>query len=333
MNYSEHLLEKARAYIAAHKHSDWIFAYAGGSVGRGEADRYSDIDLNIVAACPDQPPVCLNVPYDGSIIQLRIHAWAGSNVIHSLPWRHRFIAESSVVYDPYGAFEKLRPAAIDYYRSKEGRERMLMQSQQEVQKLLQIMDSGIQADELLSASIAAQRAWQAAAASLAWLRHESCASTGLFPMVRAEEPQLFNSFQKIIIGQQRGTDDNLAASLAVYRRFLRDRFDSSFALDPVMDQLAARRAERYAAREEGMHARWLLRSEALWCYIAAGGQLNKFGTHYGYLPEEVQEALCRLGVAAYSPAELSELLHQVERLSELAQQAAGTKICFHEAAR
>lgn len=323
-------MNTARQYIASNKQSDWVFAYAGGSVGRGDADAYSNLNLYIVVSSTDFESIDSNVLYDGVIIRLHIQAWEGSGVMHSQPWRNRFLSEARIVYDPYGAFETLRPAVLEYFASVEGRRKMLLQSQEQVQHYLKCLDSCIRSDDQFGASLAAQAAWVTAASSLVWMRHSCCSGSNMLSIMNIEEPEIYKAFRSICAQENAVPIDGSLMSMAHYRHFLREQNGSISRLEPILDTQIARKAERMliSGRGEVHTVQWMLRREALSCYIATGGTFRNFSQHYDQTPFAIQHHLDQLGFSAYTSRQISELLRQVEWLFEQAKQAA--ELAAHE---
>gem|GEM_PF-1531791 len=330
MNYTERLMNTARQYIASNKQTDWVFAYAGGSVGRGDADIYSNLNLYIVVSSTNFESIVTNVQYDGVFIRLHIRAWEGSCVLRSQPWRNRFLSEARVVYDPYGAFEALKPAVFDYFASIEGRRKMLQQSQEEVQLYLKCLDSCIRTEDPFGASLAAQAAWLTAASSLVWMRHSCCSGSNMFSIMQIEEPETYSEFRRICAQENAVPIDGSLLSLAHYRHFLREQNESISRLEPIMDTQLARRSERMlvTGRNEVHAVQWMLRREAVHCYMATGGTFGRFSKHYHQAPFAIQHHLDQLGFSAYPSRQISELLCQVEWLTEQAKRAA--ELAVHE---
>ncbi|EFM08513.1 hypothetical protein PaecuDRAFT_4704 [Paenibacillus curdlanolyticus YK9] len=321
MNHTDRLMKVAQQYVMQHKQNNWVCAYAGGSVGRGEEDQYSDLDLNIYVTSQSNKTVSLHVPYEGISIQLHFHAWPGSQALRSEPWAHRFLIESRTVYDPYGLLEKLKPAAIRYFRSGDGRRQMLLQATEEVQCYLNRLDRCIREDNLLGAFVAIQVAWHAAATSFAWMKDECCSTGGLFPRIRHAEPTMYAAFQSICAQPLEASVEHQLHALASYRRYLQEIKPGLTTLYAGADQLIARKIERYIGIGELDYAKWVLRYEAMMCYIASVEDIHQFGEHVETLPQTMKEALRMLGVTSYSMEQLSELLHQVDWLTERAKLA------------
>ncbi|MWC29339.1 hypothetical protein [Paenibacillus sp. MMS18-CY102] len=321
MNHTDRLMKVAQQYVQLHKQNNWVCAYAGGSVGRGEADQYSDLDLNIYVTSQSKQTISHNVLFEGTMIQLHFHAWPGSQALRSQPWTHRFLIESRSVYDPFGLLEKLKPAAIRYFRSCDGRKQMLLQATEEIQCYLYGLDRCIREDNLLGAFVAVQAAWHAAATSFAWMKDECCSAGGLFPRIRHAEPMMYASFQSICTQPLEASVERQLHALATYRRYLLEQKVGQAGLDSGKDQLIARKVERYIGIGELDYAKWVLRSEAMLCYVAYAGGIFQFGQHVEMLPQNLKEALALLGVTSFSMEQLSELLHQVDWFTERAKLA------------
>ncbi|QKS45181.1 hypothetical protein HUB94_12720 [Paenibacillus cellulosilyticus] len=315
-------MNTAKQYIASNKQPNWVFAYAGGSVGRGDADVYSDLNLYIVVASVEPVSIRKNVLYEDNTIQLNIQSWEGSSMMRAKPWDNRFLSEARIVYDPHGVFKALKPAVLEYFNSNEGRNRMLKQAKEKVEHYLQCLDSCLHTDDLVGASIAVQTAWLTAAHSVAWMRHGSCSNGRLLPIIQEEEPAIYDAFRAICMDEKGSTIDGSLMSLARYRQYLRELKGSSYMLEPIVDMQIARKVERMVVHGREVHIHWLLRKQALMCYIATEGGCWRFDEHYHNAPLTAQHALDRLGIRAYSSDQLSDLLRQVEWLIDQAKRAA-----------
>lgn len=322
MNHTVRLMNTAKQYIASNNQPDWVFAYAGGSVGRGDADAFSDLNLYIVLASVEPMNSRINVLYEDITIQLNFQSWEGSSMMRAQPWNNRFLNEARLIYDPYGVFTTLKPAVLAYFGSDEGHNRMLIQSQKEVHQYLLSMDSCIRTDDLIGASLAVQTAWFTAAYSLMWMRHASCSNSRLLQNVQEEEPVIYDAFRTICANENGTTYDGLIMLLALYRQYLSSLNESSYVLEPILDTQIARQVERMVRAGQEEHIQWLLRSQALRCYISVGGSFRQFGRHYRNAPPAIKHALNRLGFKAYTSEQLSDLLRQVEWLADQASRAA-----------
>src|SRR5690554_1821801 len=101
MNNTEILIDLGLNYIHEFKPNNLVCAFAGGSVGRGEADEYSDLDLNYFVDGPNESE-SINVHYQDQTIQLHIHTFPNIDDIYQNPWNYRFLLEARSMYDPTG---------------------------------------------------------------------------------------------------------------------------------------------------------------------------------------------------------------------------------------
>ncbi|WP_066185546.1 nucleotidyltransferase domain-containing protein [Gracilibacillus timonensis] len=107
VNKSVELLQVAQDFI---KDKEVIGAYVGGSVGRGEADEYSDIDLTIFTNT-ETISKKIDVIYKDEIIQLEIlHISELPHIVsvEASPWDFRFLDEVTIIKDEDGELNKIK---------------------------------------------------------------------------------------------------------------------------------------------------------------------------------------------------------------------------------
>jgi len=316
MNYTQYWLDVAQEYVRDHSSPDWVCAFAGGSVGRGEADRYSDLDLNIWISDETEPPCSKNVRYQNRIIQLHVHGLPKIGNVMANPWDFRFLAEARAVYDPEGILRRLLTDASEYFRSPQGRERMFVQAGERVSQrklwLAQCLDNG----EWLTAGVAAHAAWTDAAFAYSYFARGSLSTGGVLPIVR--ELKLYEAYRDIRFADPFVGTDRLLAALRAYRAHLYKTNPDHFALDPIQDELAARKTARYEEQNDVENLLWQLSGEAFWCYLSSvsGKSLEQ---HVNELPENIRNGLTVLGFKPYTEKQIDVLLKQTNELLERAE--------------
>ena len=123
-NRTSDLLAVGQVYLTQHPVDGFVCAAAGGSVGRGEADVYSDLNLNLYVS-HDTQSVSTNEEFEGEILQLHTHTLPATEKIQAAPWGFRFLSEGRSVSDPTGAHRDLKSSAISYFSSHSGHRRMV----------------------------------------------------------------------------------------------------------------------------------------------------------------------------------------------------------------
>lgn len=168
------LLDLGRAYIETHPEPGGVCGFAGGSVGRGEADEFSDLDLNLYveAVCDSTSE---NVVFRDEIIQVHVHPFPRREQVEEDPWNHRFLVESRVIWDPAGRFASFLQTAIQYLRSPIGRSRALAASTDTVESRIARAQVAVTERELCvagMAGMAGMAAWVDAALMRGYILHD-----------------------------------------------------------------------------------------------------------------------------------------------------------------
>lgn len=112
---SKGLVQHAKQYI---KQSNLNIAYAcvGGSVGRGEADDYSDIDLTIYTE-DSLAEKMADIHYGNKIIQLEVKHTSELPYIQAIydsPWDNRFLSETLDMKDIDNRLMDIKQQAFFY---------------------------------------------------------------------------------------------------------------------------------------------------------------------------------------------------------------------------
>lgn len=155
MNFTERFVHLAREFIDETNPNDLICSFAGGSVGRGEADEFSDLDLNYYVN-ESNIEISTNINFKEEIIQLHTHSLPDLNDIYQNPWDYRFLLEARCVRDPKLIFQELFVQSKLFFNSVEGRLLMSSQAKDVVRKRLNWLDKCILKEEWITAGLAAR---------------------------------------------------------------------------------------------------------------------------------------------------------------------------------
>jgi hypothetical protein len=126
--YNDRLIAIGEEYIQDNMTDKLVCAFAGGSVGRREADEYSDLDLNFYIVTDTNIETSQNIIFKNTIIQLHSHRLPDIREIHENPWNYRFLQEAKCLYDPKDIFRNLRNESIVYFESNDGQKLMKNQA-------------------------------------------------------------------------------------------------------------------------------------------------------------------------------------------------------------
>ena len=319
MNFTSFYIDLARQYAQQQPVAQQVGAWAGGSVGRSEADRFSDLDLNVYTSNQEQPHYSANVLFQEHVIQLHVHPLPQMEQIIGSPWDFRFLEEARIVSDPSGLLQALIADASAYFQSPQGRDKMLSQAKAAIAEHQAWLQECLDAEEPLTASFAADAVWADAAQAYAYFVHGAMSTGGLLPIMR--QLDLYPAYREIRFGAGNIEPDKLLASLQAYRAYLRERSSDAdaFALQSVQDELAARKAARYRETGDPDNLAWQLYAEAFWCYLALADS-KTFEQHVRELPEAMQAHLITLGFRTYSKEQMHTLLKQAEHLIALCEE-------------
>jgi hypothetical protein len=301
-NRTSELIGFAKQFIEEQNQPQLVFAYAGGSVGRGEADEYSDLDLNLWLEGESVSEASTNITFSGVTIQLHTHPVPDVAEVLANPWSYRFLREARLVYDPLGVFQKLKQDFLAYTDSEEGRGLMSSQAKQVVERRLLWMRHSLSLGQRLTAGIACNAAWIDAAFRYAFLQDGLLSTGGLLPWMR--RTVFFEPYIDIVIPMERDPNEALLA-LRNYRAYLRDTAGNRFSLEAVQDNLAEGKTRRWLERKDPVNALWQLQTEAFWCFHTSVS--GSFDQHYTSVPDKIRQALDVLGFREYREDEFDKL--------------------------
>jgi hypothetical protein len=313
-SYNDELILLAEEYTRENMTDNLVCTFVGGSVGRGEADEYSDLDLNFYIASDLDIETSQNILYKNHIIQLDIHTLPDIREIHENPWQFRFLQEAKCLYDPKGIFRSLWNESVSYFGSSDGRNLMKKQAFEIIDQRLKWTEESVQNGELLTASIAANSSWVDSAFCYSYFKYGSLATGSLFSKV--EGLKQYQGYRDICFNGRTLKVDGLLESLKMYRSYLRDNYSSNFSLESVQDELALRKAARHMRLAEIENISWQLSGEAFWCYlsVANGKSVEK---HFKELPERIQKHLIELGFISYSLEQITSIERFAKEIKNL----------------
>ncbi|WP_289142722.1 hypothetical protein [uncultured Brevibacillus sp.] len=291
-NFTDFFVLTAKDFLAEKAFPGLLCAYAGGSVGRGEADAYSDLDLNIIVeGISDHTSE--NCRFRGQIIQLHIHPVPTNEAVYENPWSWRYIKEARLIHDPDGRYLAWLHAMCDYLDSEDGKSKMLAQGKRIIEEYRAGAKQALSLGRGYSAFLAAWASWIGAVQLFAYFYRGTVADRGLYQMMK--ELGLTDEVERLIKESADGKQDlqERLKLIAAYRNYLRSQKDEGmFALDPLNDELLYKKVERMQRKEE--EARFLLFSEAIWLYLC-GDADRWLEEHWESLPTELSLPLKRLG--------------------------------------
>lgn len=299
--------------------SEMVFAFVGGSVGRGNDDEWSDIDLTICVA--DQRYHCnKNIIFEGELVQLFItypYAW---EAVESNPLDYRFLLESLPVYDPKFAFSSLIEKISIYFRSSPGKQRILTEWTNLVSQRQDWARENLQAGKMQSATIAAGAAIADAAFMSLYFDRGSLSTGDLIPFLDIDS-SIFTEYMTIChwLDNNEKNVNFVIRTVEHYREHFRNKIPehwNNFDLSPIQDVLMGNKAKRLIRSKQFTNLKWQFSGEAFGLFLSMSQGLT-LEEHLCSLPNQLQEDLRIVGFVALSVKEVQRLIELSEEIKSL----------------
>ena len=299
------------------------YAFVGGSVGRGDADGWSDVDVTV---CVDggELPRTANLVYEGELVQVDfVSPLPFEEVEHALV-DYRFLLESRPVYDPRGEFRDLREDVHRRLGARSGRQKLFEQWRLVVEERKRWANDSIDHRRLHSAAAAGGAAWTDAAFMVMFFGQGTSSTGALIPTMQRLSG-IFGDYTRICrwltislgdIPERLRAVEHLRAHL---RMRSPDRADD-FSLSPLQDILNAQKAKRLTAHGELTNLAWQLAGEAFWLYLETANGLS-IDDYLATLPSGLGRALETIGLAGLDASAVQELCAMADGLVRMAEQS------------
>lgn len=291
---SKDLIQIAKQYC---KESQFNIAYAcvGGSVGRGDADDYSDIDLTIYTGDRFVDKL-IDIYYGNKIIQLEVkHTCEIPSIqaINDSPWDNRFLIETRVLKDNNNRFMQIKKQAKDHFSSIKGREKMVEQVNEIVKERELFALDSLNKNKTYTAAVAAMGAWTEAAFLYLFLTEKSLATGCLIPLMQKKENH-FQAFTDAATFSLEANSSKILLIIKEFRTHLRKTHPFTFELSEIQDQLCERKGNRLLDESESFNLLWQMYGEALWLYFETNNG-KSFEQYVDGLPDYLQKGLSDIG--------------------------------------
>ncbi|WP_028548860.1 hypothetical protein [Paenibacillus sp. UNC451MF] len=300
-------------------------ASVGGSVGRGDADSFSDLDLTVYAAngCESYDQIYV---FQGEIIQLFVTDQLPTvQQIRDDPWQHRFILETVPVYDPKHEFTDTLNEAKTFYFSDSGKERTAAKAIEIVNDRKKWAIDSLKRQKNVSARLGAASAWADAAFMHLWFVHNKL-STGVLIPVTQLETRNYEEYIRILPFSSHLLEGGIGSVLRIverYRQFLREGHPSEaqgFSLSSLQDLLTLRKAQRLYQSKQLNNLLWQLSGELLMLFLEFANGIS-FEEHAKALPPKLHHDLTQMGFAALEEEQVFTLLQLSDDLVSKSFQA------------
>ncbi|WJQ81648.1 nucleotidyltransferase domain-containing protein [Brevibacillus brevis] len=298
----------AREFLDEWPVAGLVGAYAGGSVGRGEADTYSDLDLHIFVEGEDDPS-CENRLFKGHMIQLQVQSAPTDEEVYENLWAWRYLKEAKIILDPEDRFISWMNDICTYMDSPAGKAKMSAQAKAEVESFHEEAQAALMEGFPYSAYLASWAGWIGALQMSAFFQEHSLSDAQLYQLLQKEgrSDGMFGFFLETYRSNQDVQDALML--LADYRTHLRSiNKGIEFALAAENDWLVKRKVQRLQERNQLDMAGFLIFSEAIWLYHSV--DLDEWlENHWADLPAKLSLSLQKLGFFQADGQLLAHLRH------------------------
>lgn len=301
---------------------DVKFAFVGGSVGRGDDDEWSDIDLTICVY--DERYHCnKNIIFEGETVQLFITHPYEWEAVKQNPLEYRFLLESLPVYDPNSIFSSLKEKSSAYLHSSLGKQRISTDWINLVSQRQDWARDKILAGKMHSATVAAGAAFADAAFMFLYFNQSSLSTGELIPFL---ENNCSGFAEYITICHWLdNTENNVTFTIRTvehYREYFRNKTPehwNNFDLSPIQDILMGNKAKRLIRSKQFTNLKWQFAGEAFGLFLSIS-QGHTLEDHLTSLPNQLKDDLRVLGFVALSVKEVQRLIELSEELISLVHQ-------------
>ncbi|MBH0333085.1 hypothetical protein ABH14_25625 [Brevibacillus brevis] len=298
----------AREFLDEWPVANMVCAYAGGSVGRGEADTYSDLDLHIFVEGEDDPS-CENRLFKGHMIQLQVQSVPTDEEVYENLWAWRYLKEAKIILDPEDRFISWMNDICAYMDSPAGKAKMFAQAKAEVESFHEEAQAALMEGFPYSAYLASWAGWIGALQMSAFFHGHSLSDAQLYQLLQKEGCS--DGMDGFFLETYRSNQDvqNALMLLADYRTYLRSiNKGIEFALAAENDWLVKRKVQRLQERNQLDMAGFLIFAEAIWLYHSVG--LDEWlENHWADLPAKLSLSLQKLGFFQADGQLLAHLRH------------------------
>ncbi|WP_062049818.1 nucleotidyltransferase domain-containing protein [Bacillus sp. JCM 19034] len=285
----------------------------GGSVGRGEADSYSDIDLTVYT------DHLLNEQkydefYQGEIVQvdfLPTSQKAVRKMIVQFPWEHRFLFEQIVIKDHLHNDEQLLKWAKAYLQSREAKRRMCRSVENVVRERQTYGVEAFARGSSYSANVALMGAWSEAGFLSLFVKENELATGKLLSHVK------HHSNYSLLLENSPFSNEIPVGDLLLivnhFRHYLKEEGHLYHELDRIHDYICERKVNRLMELDETDQIRWILYGEAVSLYFgtAKGKSLDEYVLS---LPNGLRQDLRHVGFSPLNEKQVKGLLEMSEVL-------------------
>ncbi len=308
------MIEVGKEYVKLNTVPGTVCVYAGGSVGRGTADEYSDLDLMVYVEHRGKSNE--NIDFEGELIQRHIHQFPSLQKVASDPWQFRFLKDARAINDPDRRFATLKSEAMQIFQSEEGKDKLYQGAKVVVESRKAWADSCVAKQTYHTGAMAAMAAWADAAFMYGYFE---CGSTetgkpisnlrhlpGIYTAITRNWPlDISDKEQEICLRM---------SSLNEYRRHLREcsGYKDAFSVASEHAALLSRKVDREIQRQDFVSVHELIYADAY--DVILGVYKASLENHLNSLPLELKQGLEQLGFTELSERQIQNLCHSADEI-------------------
>jgi predicted nucleotidyltransferase len=303
--------------------SNTRFATVGGSVGRGDADNFSDLDLNIYISNGYVKNSMF--VYEGEVVQLFVSDQVPTErQVKDNPWEFRFILETVPVYDPRGEFHVLKDWVKTYFSSINGRAKLAKEATDVVNIRKKWAINSLRQGNNYSAKLAASSAWADAAFMYLFFAQDSLSTGSLISQMKNINKN-YNEYIRILPFSLDLVKDGTGELLRIverHREFLRQRYplqSQCFSLSPLQDILVRNKAQRLYNAQEYENMLWQLSGEVFFLFLEFS-EGKSFEEYFNALPRKLRNDLVSIGFTTLDDEKVLEICKLSDQLVDLSAQ-------------
>lgn len=320
---SEKLVNLGNKIVRELSISNTRYATVGGSVGRGDADSFSDLDLNIYT-CTGSANDSMFV-YEGEVVQLFVtDQLPTEEQVKDNPWSFRFILETVPVYDPSGEFHVFKNWAKTYFSSIDGRIKLAKEAIDVVNIRKKWAIDSLNQGNNYSAKLAAGSAWADAAFMYLFFVQDALSTGSLISLMKNVKSN-YDEYIRILpfsLDLLRNGTGGILRIVERHREFLRLKYPLSsqcFSLSPLQDILIHRKAQRLYHAQQYENMLWQLSGEVFMLFLEFSEGIS-FEEYFNALPSTLQDDLLSIGFISLDDEQVLKICKLSDELVDIASQ-------------
>jgi len=314
------LIEIAKKYVQEEM-PYCTYACLIGSVARGEADDFSDIDL----ICFTGRETYLgkhDVSYKDEVIQIDVKSileFPSKELFSYNPWHYRYLVESIIIKDTNGELSKLQGWSKSYFTSIQGEKDVIREVGTIVEGRKNYALKQMNLEKDFAATHAAIGAWTEAVLLYQFLYEQRVATGSLMPTLRK-----LDIFPKIVdllpIGPVEEVDVKEASNtMTTLRLYLKQAgFDHLPSISDLQDEIWHKKADRLMLEGDLYNYLWQSYNEAFLLLLETS-QDEDFETYFNQLPPTLKSQLQELGLVSLKPEDIHQILDVGDQMMEYAK--------------